>query len=440
VLSHPLPSRCPVPGATAGSSSSVRRVPLLARPAVSCRRVQLLARPAVSRRGVTIIEVLFAILVVVVGLFGALALLPAAVAQARKARTAEALAVAGMSGVHEFDARGMRKTSNWMRWNSVTSQFVFEPVNALTGIPTASTASYCIDPRMIAASNATPALATAASIFPYTPVVTPNDPRMLRISLWDGINRAPQPQQPMSRILADSIFSCEDDLSYIRNEGDKTLEAYQQWDRLPADSAITNPFARRPARRQAARSMSWLATVVPKIDRYSARATDTYVLSLVVFNQRPSNLGLNPATGLLHVDPIGEPSTDFPDLAERVVNVADMPGIGVTGGEVLLTSRLATSQIQAEEELRLRPNDWIMLSGVMSTTSGNVFRFQWYRVSDTEAEVTYDTTATNWQRYVTLVGRDWDVVGMPAPTNVQAVICQGVIGVYEKTIKLESGL
>ncbi|MCU0876710.1 MAG: hypothetical protein MUF06_02840 [Pirellulaceae bacterium] len=381
-----------------------------------------------SRRGVTIIEVLFAILVVVVGLFGALALLPAAVAQARKARTAESLAVAGLSGVHEFDSRGMRKTSNWMRWNSVTNQFVFEPVDPLTGIPVASTASYCIDPRMIAASNATPALATQAGFFPYTALAT--DPRMFRISLWDGINRAPQPQQPMSRILADTIFSCDDDLSYIRNDGDDTLEAYQQWDRLPADSTIANPFARRVARRQANRNMSWLATLVPKLDRYSARATDTYVLSLVVFNQRPSNLGVDPATSTLF--------TTVDDATERVVNVGGMPGLGVTGGEVLLTSRLATSQAEAEVELNLRPNDWIMLSGVTSTTSGNVYRFQWYRVSDTEAEVTYNGTA--YERYVTLIGRDWDVVGMPAPTNVQAVICQGVIGVYEKTIKLESGL
>jgi type II secretory pathway pseudopilin PulG len=431
VLSHQSPSRCPVPGATAGSFSRARRVPLLARPAVPARGL---------RRGVTIIEVLFAILVVVVGLFGALALLPAAVAQARKARTAEALAVAGLSGVHEFDSRGMRKTSNWMTWDSVNSQYAFVPVTPATGIPTASTASFCIDPRMIASSNTSPALATAASLFPYTPRVTPGDPRMFRISLWDGVNRAPAAQQPMSRILADSIFTFDDDLSYIRSDDDKTFEAYQQWDRLPADSGIANPFAQRVARRQADRNMSWLATLVPKIDRYSARPTDTYVLSIVVFNQRPVNLGLNPATGLLHFDPIGEPSTGFADLAERVVNVYDMPGLGVTGGEVLLSSQLATNQEQAEEELKLRANDWIMLSGVMSTTSGPVTRFQWYRVSDAEAEVTYNTTFMHWERYVTLVGRDWDVVSMPAPANVQAVICQGVIGVYEKTIKLESGL
>src|ERR1044072_289059 len=75
------------------------------------------------RPGVTILEVLFAILVTTVGLLGAVALFPVASAYARKARINDAAAYGGMTAFHEFDTRGMRRPDMWVGWNNSNNKW-----------------------------------------------------------------------------------------------------------------------------------------------------------------------------------------------------------------------------------------------------------------------------------------------------------------------------
>jgi hypothetical protein len=348
--------------------------------------------------------VLFAILVTTIGLFGALALLPVASAQARKGRLLDAVAVAATTCVHEFDARGMRRPQNWIGWDSTgTPQFRLVP--NITSVPYGT--SFCIDPRFVAANSGA---ANAASIFPYTPRVTTTDPRMFRITLDNGAGTW------MRQLQADAIFFVNDDLTYQRDD-DRSIAPRQDYEFLTAAPTVRS-------RRQTDGHMSWMATLVPRLDRYTLSFNDTYVLSIVMFYDRPTSFGYDPAAAAFNL----------PD--ERLLTVAAMPGIGIGGGEVLLTSNSAT----AKDDLKLRSNDWIMLSGIVQhqvPLPGPQPRwipvFKWYRVTDTEAEATDDDGDGTWERYVTLSGPDWDVI----PANTQAVVVEGVVGVYEKTIRLE---
>ena len=292
----------------------------------------------------------------------------------------------------------------------------------------------------VGGTTLTPTFRSGAATFPrdinYDPNI--NLPRMWRLSLASGLNAPLQPPQPppprapnppplpLSKLLADSVFIFDDDLNYDR-AADASLVAAQVIEDLPA-------VANAPARRQVEGRLSWMATLTPKLDRYTGPDFNvrpligTYVLSVVVFYDRPASLVYN-------ADP----------LNERVLNVAAMPGGGVTGGEVLLTGA-------TEADLDIHTNEWIMLMGTLPAVriginplppNNQVFTdpvhvFKWYRVSDTEAEVTFN--GTSYERYVTLMGQDWPtntIINTTPQLVAQAVVMEGVVAVMEKTIRLE---
>lgn len=348
----------------------------------------------------SLLEVLFAILVTTIGLFGAMALLPVASSQARKGRINDALGAAATRCIHEFDARGMRRGSTWISWDPTTSPAQFRLVSAMSSTLVPYGTAACIDPRMIAAHESNATRSNAVRSFPYS--ATGLEPVMLRCTLRDGgtvVNY-------MKKLQADSIFFIDDDLTYDRSD-DRSLQPTQAYEFLPGATTSRS-------RRQTDGHLSWMATLVPKLDRYTTNTSDTYVLSIVMFYDRPTSFGYNEATGAF----------DLPD--ERTLGVT-FPGGGVMGGEVLLTA-------SSEAALNIRPNDWILLSGIASHSStAGVPAFKWYRVSDTEAETTDDDGNGTWERYATLIGSDWDT----SLTNQRAVYVEGVVGVYEKTIRLE---
>jgi hypothetical protein len=334
------------------------------------------------------------------------------------------MAVASTTCVHDFDSRGMRRpalqlgqTGGWMGWNESWDLRTSPPRPANSYQPVTSMSfpygtSFCIDPRFVATNNTTPAVANAASVFPYGTGV--GQPRMFRITLYRGFNDAGGNPVIMNQLQADSLFIIDDDLTYDRPD-DNTIMPTQTYVPVPGAGATNG-------KRESDGHMSWMATVVPRLDRYTTSFNETYVLSIVMFYDRPADLALG---DLLH---------------ERRLTVSGISG--VTGGEVLLTwpapSALPVTETSANTEsaaaqLKVRSNDWIMLSGVVSGPVGPVPVFKWYRVLDTEAEVTFNSTLGRYERYITLMGQDWPL----APAFTEAVIVEGVVGVYEKTIRLE---
>lgn len=421
-------------------------------------------------RGVSLLEVLFAILVTTVGLLGAIAIFPVASSRARQARINDASAVAGRSAVHAFDTRGMRRPDRWYQWNPAATPPQFTNKFAVGQ-------AYCIDSRFVVRNTGYITTITGSrpsglfpEFFPYgsplNPLGAPPVPRMERVAFFPGtLDRSVPPNflrdqfdrrnvlamvggEPVygrNLLLADSIFVLDDDLTFLRPGQDELTGLG-----LPADRSLpaVQPFdplagSNQPAMRTAQGRFSWMATVVPKLE--PGAASDEYVLSIVVFYDRPNDLYLTPYS-----------AGGNENILERTVNVAfNVPGLlvndGTSGGEVLLyvpanaiPAGPLTPQEFAQQRLKLRAGDWVMLSGRLlsqgpTPTPAVIDRFQWYRVAHVDPDVVYQPAGNGlpdrYERHATLVGQDWNV-------NLafqHATLMEGVVGVYEKTIRLEYG-
>lgn len=162
-----------------------------------------------------------------------------------------------------------------------------------------------------------------------------------------------------------------------------------------------------------------------------ASATDEYTASIIILKNRQGRI---PAA-------VGNLTTDTSEATlanERVLQVDSGTFIssgGYSTGEIQL--RLENSSLeQAEEQiLKLSNGDWICLAGRLSENNnlprGDVY--QWYRVVMVDDIVSVSTTT--FTRRVTISGPDWSSdVGDPT----HAIIVDGVVGVYQKRVRLES--
>lgn len=417
-----------------------------------------------ARRAVTILEVLFAILVTTIGLLGAIAIFPVASAQARKGRQNDIVAVAADSIAHQFDTQYMRRPDQWFAWSTVPingNPPGYYPVPLLlnSGAITPGL-SYCIDPRFVSVNAGNPTT-NAFVFFPAVPRLNAADvsePRMLRINL----RAFPAAASVMSRFQADQVFAIEDELVYERPgvnsvNSDNALPAFQNYNKI-LDVNSGNMVA---SRRQEAGDLTWMATVVPKLNRDSGivTPTDLFTLSIVVFLKRSPDLlldGRNTAAS-----PSEHTATEQrgfvlgPHPFNGNSTVGDFHAAGIGGGEVTISVRtdVVTSPTDTnpydntnhdEVLTQLNRGSWVMLAQKTSNNTafnGNCI-YSWYRVSDAE-ETQRAVTIGGFaflQRDVTLVGPDWQLLDLDNDGNAdpaEVTIIPGVIAVYERTIRLE---
>jgi hypothetical protein len=430
-----------------------------------------------SRRGVSILEVLFAILVTTIGLFGAIAVFPVASSMARKGRISDAAAIAGRGAVHTFDTKGMRRPDMWVGWNQSWDSRVplpSPPGPSFQSVPNIVLAqpngtSFCIDPRFIAVNSGAAAQANPASIFPYVPpTAAVPGARMFRIGLTNGVP-ASLGGTLMNGLQANSVFILNEDPTTLRPgdgsvPGDRSMPAHGSVIQVDSDNDGTPDLF---TSRNNDGHFSWMATLVPKHDLYTPQLTsavlnapqtiapEQYVLSVVVFHDRPLvSFAVDPIPA---ASAIPDASDSMYNLAERPVgvNFADAGGTGFAGGETLLIwppgpgqtlPNTAANYEQAQRMLKVRAGDWILLSGfaprwVYSPTNPPVIAndvpvFRWYRITEADHEPEYHPAPEqHFAVAVSLAGQDWDLT----LTNPQAVIVTGVVGVYEKTVRLEVG-
>lgn len=362
------------------------------------------------RAGVTILEVLFAILVATIGLLGAIAVIPVAATQARKGQIADSAAVAGNAAIHEFDARSMRDTRRWLAWDGTNYTQIARP---------SGNASYCIDPRFVTKNTGS----GTALTFPYNNGA--GAASMPRLNLTADVLPF-VPFRAMNAIQAEYEFTSDDDLVILRpTAGD--LPATQQYRRDNTEAILTG-------RRQSGGAISWFATVTPIANRYwtTVPTTDDYLLSVVVVENRPTILA----------------TTDYPDQ-EWTVGVSQFHSIGAVGtvpqgNSVALGGGDIQISAPSADLLDVKRDQWIMLAAVESRVDpadatsypAQVQRHQWYRITDLDDEIAGTGPFT---REITIQGRDWntDLDGDGASDACAAVIVRGVIAVYEKTIKLD---
>ncbi len=435
-----------------------------------------------NRSGVTIVEVLFAIGIVVMGLMGIGGLIMIAGTQLTQGLKADGMSNLGLNAVEELDMRYLRRQDRLVRF--INETFV-KPEFANQKIE-----SYCIDPYFIARQvrnrtlkkdqNQTQrSLAIAQlSSFPGILIPTPNPdylvamPRMtIGRPITDNILNDPNIYDPtpykstgwpvgygngvrfiMNELQAQEIFTSKDNLAF--RESDAATELPKQvWidDRpLPtsvsprtadgvdndhdgftdeADEAFVKRIGFGDMARLGATEFSWMATVTPnrfgvmKQGRLVGELNDQYLISIVVFHNRV--LDQNNATL---------------ETQERVLKVT-LRGNGFGGGEV----RLHSDNLNA---LSLKHNDWIMLSAQSSLGP----QFRWYRVTYIDDEVQTADNGT-FYRDATLQGPDWNrpewlpqsarcdcgkMIPLPPDCPTYATFVPHVIGVFEKTVRMET--
>ena len=387
---------------------------------------------AQSRAGTTILEVMFAIFVVIVGLLGIASILPLAArnasdsnahnnAQALGQRWFASFTALRLNEPNAFSSKQLGYDWYWFRDNASPGFQVFSHLNnPPASLPTSSVwanQSICIDPMFYSEPSVRARIAETAgldagyrlAVFPYyrdtydpldDPLATssslPPQPRMLRTTL--GLSST----NIASRKLVEDIFASPDDVAFDADETDNTQAAYRLFDASQAKALANGQY-------------SWLATLAP-IEPFSNinDLTPTYILSLVVMNRRDREYLATPlpAPGDAEAKPAGE----------RLVSVLPLSGNfqNGTGGRVRLMANAQTSDV-------VHIGDWIMLGGY-SPVGGSFAKFRWYRIIAMNQQPTLSSGA--WSRDVVLEGPDFE---FPA-TGAQGTLMSGVVTVVERNV------
>jgi hypothetical protein len=322
------------------------------------QRNSRLPHRAGARQGTSLLEVMFAMGVAIIGLLGVAALLPVAAHRMGRGLQADQIGAYGRAVVAEFDIRGMgqRRLFTWRNPNNGNFERFNQP------------GAFCLDPVVV---SELPAM----NVFPSTP----NSYNIPRVTLRRFSNLANNPL--IQATLIDGLFRFDDDLVFNRPI-DRTLPAVQLYS--------SDPVPSQPIKRQYNGRFTWMATLSPS---QTPTAPDLYTLSVVVFDGRD------------------------PDPANEVVMPIEL-GTGLGGGDVVFGQPISG---HALVDVDLRPDDWVMLSP--QTTPRYV---RWYRVASVDREV------VGPGKHGYLRGADWD-----RTVDTQATFIKGVVGVFEKTFRLE---
>jgi hypothetical protein len=370
------------------------------------------------RHGVTLLEVLFSIGVVMIGLIGIAVLIPAGGVLARRGVIADAAAHMSSNATREFSLRGMAIPTQWRWFNTNAAPPAWAaPVVTGTNFPQPG-ASFCLDPRFIAEAE----LAAEMAVRNKFPVNAAYDAGVLwmpRITLQSSVANPLGPV--LTQAAANEIFVTADELVFDLPR-DRTLG--------PVQNFVSLPGSVDPQKRSTEGTMSWMATLVPKLDRIGnatsptgVNPTQEYTLSIVVFDRR-----LIPDATELAAENL---------VSERVV-IAQQFYSGspaFSGGDVTLASR-ASRGVDGADDLELRSGDWVLFSRLKTVMGGVTMQVhKWYRVVSVDEEPI--PNGNLFLRDVRVVGPDWDY---DATGNfpTQVTIPRGVVDVHEKTIRLET--
>jgi hypothetical protein len=349
-------------------------------------------RAAASRRGITLLEVLISMFVLLIGLMGVGAMIPAGRFDIKQGVKTDYGTTVGRAAFRDLK---VRRYLNPLAWSTLSGATLtpaatpspippFTPTAFSNGSNTAIalSAAYVIDPLGVA--RGFPAEFPAGAAAPVLSRVVPySNPPAGFTGVWP-FTLSPISMQNVER-LTDPIFRCTDDLV--------TLPSLVGRDSPPVQSSV--PFNRNPLlpdvpimSRSSEGNYSWLATIVS--DPNSSALDSKVTMSVAVFYKR-----------------------DFSSPGAKEATAAATP---LGGSEFRIDLSLAPQFPEG-----LRPGQWIMLAG----TTGTQRVFRWYRVQGA-AKVTAGT------QEISLAGADWN----PALATT-AWMFEGVIAVNEKNMQLE---
>lgn len=424
------------------------------------------------RRGVTLIEVAFAMGIILIGLVGLISVIPVAGRQAKDAVSLNSGTALATAGFAEFQARNYLDEDSWV----LSTDFAFTDTNTVTnyveqsvvpltvlesvfgtGTSSAHTGAVCIDPLFVAhrPGYLAPTYNTYSAVgthghrrirFPYykvnyNPLANPSEP-VTNANQWPAMPR--MTRVSINRGTAAGAFISGPEAELLSESGDE-INVFQTTDRsLPAalQGQDVTGNGMGYGKVQTSGRYSWIATVS------DLPGTDYANVSVAVIEDRDRSFFTFPNDGTTAEKP-EENAVD-----ERVAYVNFAGGfVGGAGGtvEILLPVTVDPSVI---------PGQWVMLSRNVWSVASPAFQYsvhRWYRVLGVIGEpfklsVTDPVnTALNhevWQQRLMLDGPDWSF-GFATPgfasdegTGVVAVrdntvmtILQNVVSVTEKTIR-----
>ncbi|HYO24361.1 MAG TPA: hypothetical protein VEQ85_05370 [Lacipirellulaceae bacterium] len=380
------------------------------------------------RLGVSLLEVLIAMFVMLFGLMGVAAIFPVGNHYAGKGDQYDRGAALAGSAFAEVKARGMMQPGFWLRPDGAT--VMNNGVFRLTG---EQGHAFVVDP-----------LGAAQTTDPYFPfggggVVdgTANPWRSPPTPLpalpganWPirRVTFAANPNASAAKMdvrIASAITRLRDDVAVeLPDQGDRP--GIQRWYASDVDDAgnpnHTPEYAAddTPLARAYTGSYSWLATVLPVSNDalFGLQAADPrhrsflYEVSVAVFHKRE----------------------DVPsEASERSIPAELGPG-----GDLMIYAPNYDDVEAASQDIR--PGQWIALCGVHP--SSGKFLLRWYRLLSFDDE-TDDFTGPNPLRRAMVEGPDWptrtDASGASLPaTDLRAILLPGVIGVSTQTLQLET--
>jgi hypothetical protein len=272
-----------------------------------------------SRRGITLIEVLISMFVLMIGLLGVGAMIPAGRYEIMQGVKADYGAMVGREAFRDMKARGYLDPTNW---RDVNNNVIFTPPASFS-----PPAPWVIDP-----------LGLGAGFLGQFPYGTSAPTSMSRI----------YPNQFLAgnKPLMDAMFRCPDDLATQPDTRGRDAPPFQQT--VPFNVQPWAPTNLPLLTRASAGNYSWIATIVPDTTMPSLDSKMT--VSVAVFYKR--NLSVAGAS-------------------EGVAGSVRLPTPGVWSGEIILNYPAVNGVTRP-----VRPGEWMMLAG--SGGGGNYFR--WYRV------------------------------------------------------------
>ena len=267
---------------------------------------------------------------------------------------------------------------------------------------------------------------------------------MVRVTLSMPDPANPGTYIPMTRAVAEALFSSHDDLA-IDLPSSQDQSSMQRWQ---VDKSTGTPTA---LARQSRGDYSWMVTVAPPTvmarNALANPSSDSYNydVSVVVFHKRALDTMI----------PGQSNQIDETSQSEMLVSSA-IKSTGPSGGELLLSAAYFAKPPYNNPFDNLKAGEWMMLCGPhpQSTDMRPMFFAQWYKVVAIDKEIApADQISIGGkqveQRYVTVRGPQWpwQASGQGYSTtynstyylsdNLCACIMPGAVAVHTKTVRLE---
>ncbi len=371
----------------------------------ACRcRSRAAARSSRSRRaraGVSLMEVLISIFVLMVGLLGVAALIPVGGSEIREAVKADRSAALGTAALREIQARRMLEAFRWAE-DSPATRIPMWIGGTGFDIDT-SIRHVMIDPLYVQANgvyafpNATGATATMDRVtLRSTPYTTGT---------------------ALGAEAAREIFVGRDDIVFHVPDGASERARLQYRPRSGGTVQVDTNFNPSSHVPDSEGNYSWMVMVAPAIgdkDRPGqipqADDRQRLVCSVIVFYKR-----------------------DLDASNAEVIAAAAFNSGGYGGGDVTLSVAEANKAYLE----RVQKNGWILIGTNMATSNPRDDIFRWYRVVAVGEVV---SQGGNSELGVTVVGPDWPLDLVPGGASVEAVLIEGVVGVYTESIAVDGDL